>query len=100
MSNSDIPPVPRRALLPLRWGRCREPSSAGMPAASEQPDRYPPLVGGLVLNGDGEPIEVVAPFAGPSALAAWMERRGITRYRVLVAHLPGAVAPRGSADPT
>lgn len=98
MSNSDIPPVPRRALLPLWRGRGREPSSAGMPAASGQPDRYPPLVGGLVFNDDGEPIEVVAPFAGPSALARWMERRGITHYRVLSAHLPGAVAPRGSAD--
>jgi len=52
------------------------------------------LVGGLVLDDDGEPVEVVAPFAGRPALAVWMERRGIRHYRVLVAHLPGAVAPR------
>ncbi|CUU60447.1 hypothetical protein Ga0074812_14023 [Parafrankia irregularis] len=100
MSNSDISPVPLGALFPMWRGRGCESSSTGMPAASDQPDRYPPLVGGLVLNEDGEPIEVVAPFAGPSALAAWMERRGITHYRVLLAHLPGAVAPHGSADPT
>ena len=70
------------------------PSPAAIPSASEIPDRYPPLLGGLVFDDDGEPIELVAPFAAPSAIAAWMELRGITRYRVLPAHLPGAVAPR------
>jgi hypothetical protein len=87
------PAVPRRALLPWR-GVGREPSAAGGPDVSDVPDRYPVLVGALVLDDDGEPVELVAPFAGPGAIAAWMELRGIANYRVLPAHLPGAVVRR------
>jgi len=65
-----------------------------MPRASDEPDPHPLLVGILVLDDEGEPIEVVAPFAGTYAVAAWIELRGITHYRVLPARLPSAVPRR------
>jgi hypothetical protein len=90
-SGADVP-----CRTPMsRWhGASPGGPALAAPGAAEEPYRYPLLVGVLVLDDGGEPVEVVAPFAGPAAIPAWAELHGVARYRILPARLPGVAAPR------
>ncbi|MCK9928100.1 hypothetical protein MXD62_13110 [Frankia sp. Mgl5] len=55
-------------------------------------DRRPLLVGLLVLDGLGVPVELVSPFGSETAARQWAAQNEVTRFQVLPAR--PAAAPR------
>ncbi|MCK9929992.1 hypothetical protein MXD62_22970 [Frankia sp. Mgl5] len=53
-------------------------------------DRRPLLVGLLVLDGLGVPVQLVSPFGSETAARRWAEQHEVTAYRVLPARLAAA----------
>jgi hypothetical protein len=70
------------------------PPARTVRTATDGSDRFPILVGVVVLGDQGDAVEVVAPFASEPAAVAWTELHGVERYRVLPARLPGVANPR------
>lgn len=57
--------------------------------AAARRDSRPLLVGLLVLDGQGAPVEVVSPFGSETAARQWAALYGVTAYRVLPARIAG-----------
>ena len=64
--------------LPAAWRRAPVPGG-----------RRPLLVGLLVVDDAGAPVEVVSPFGSETAARQWADLYGITTYRVLPARIAG-----------
>ncbi|OAA19867.1 hypothetical protein UG55_108418 [Frankia sp. EI5c] len=64
----------------LPAARRRAPGSGG---------RRPLLVGLLVVDGTGVPVEIVSPFGSETAARQWADQQGIERYQLLPARIAG-----------
>ncbi|WP_035753047.1 hypothetical protein [Parafrankia discariae] len=47
------------------------------------------LVGILVLDDTGVPIDVVSPFGSETAARQWADQHGVTTYQILPAWIAG-----------
>lgn len=65
----------------------RAPVARRRVAATVQ--RRPILVGLLVLDGAGVPVEVVSPFGSETAARQWADLHSIEAYQVLPARIAG-----------
>lgn len=57
--------------------------------ATASADRRSLLVGILVVDDTGAPVEVVSPFGSETAARQWANQYGITTYRLLPARIAG-----------